>query len=70
VELYSYTGEKANHIKTPPQYVKTAVQNADGRWEYTFTDNLDEAARFDRLACIIQPIVEAKRKPSFYFDQV
>jgi hypothetical protein len=39
-------------------------------WKYTFTDDLGEAARFDRLACIIQPIVEARRRPSYYFDQV
>ena len=51
MEIYSYTGACDYLIsdrKTPPQYVKTATQNARGDLEYTFTSDVAEAARFDR----------------------
>ena len=71
MEIYSYTGACDYLIsdrKTPPQYVKTATQNARGDLEYTFTSDVAEAARFDRLAAITSPIVEAQHTPSFFFD--
>jgi hypothetical protein len=35
---------------------------------YRFTRDVKEAAVFDRLSAITQPIVDAQSSPSFYFD--
>jgi hypothetical protein len=49
---------------------KTYVKSIGDDGSYAFTTDRSEAALFDRLSAITQPIVEAWRTPSFYFDEV
>ena len=48
------------------RYVKSI--SGDGPVHYEYTHDLDEAALFDPANAIMNPIVEADHKPSFYFD--
>jgi hypothetical protein len=48
----------------------TYVKSIGHDGSYVFTTDRSQAALFDRLSAITQPIVAAWRKLSFYFDEV